>query len=94
MITQCFNKLLIKKYHNYNIYIHNGSNFDLIFLLEYLLNRKKVQLTPLYSDGLIKRLTVNYCILNENKKDDYCTLRIMDSYLLLINSLSKLSNSN
>jgi len=36
MIINAFKDLLVKKYDNYKVYIHNLSNFDGIFLLKIL----------------------------------------------------------
>jgi hypothetical protein len=38
MIINCIKEIMIKKYDNYKIYIHNFSGFDGIFLLKILAN--------------------------------------------------------
>ena len=38
MIQACFNKIIIKKYKGYRIYVHNLSNFDGIFIIDALIN--------------------------------------------------------
>ena len=51
MINKVIKSLLKPKYNNYNIYVHNLSNFDGIFLLENLISFKndkyKTSLTPI-----------------------------------------------
>jgi hypothetical protein len=43
MITQAIKDLMIKKYDNYKIYVHNLARFDAIFLLKILINLGKVK---------------------------------------------------
>ena len=89
MLKHCFNKLFLPKYKNYNVYIHNGSNFDLIFLLEYLLNRQGIILNPLYKDGRFLSINIKYEVKSKDKADMF-NLTINDSMLLLNSSLLKL----
>ena len=89
MLRECFNQIFISKYKNYKIYIHNGSNFDLIFLLEYLLNRQGIIINPLYKDGQFLSLNIKYEVKTKDKSDLF-DIYIHDSYLLLTSSLSKL----
>ena len=42
MLNELFETILQIKYDNYNIYIHNGSSFDLVFLLKHLSNYKNI----------------------------------------------------
>ena len=92
MLKQCFNKLFVRQNDNHNIYIHNGSSFDLVFILEYLLNRDGLKLIPLYdyNSNTLKAISIKYRSKNKDGKDDIFTINIQDSMLLLINSLSKL----
>jgi hypothetical protein len=63
----------------------NMAKFDIIFLLIYLV--KIAEIHPVIHNGRIISLTVNYGKNNEYQVD------FRDSYLLLLNSLSKLSNT-
>ena len=93
MLKHCFDIILSEKYHQYTMYIHNGSNFDLIFLVEYLLNREGVILpNPLHKDNKFLSLDVQYSVVKDDKTN-LCKIKILDSYLLLSNSLSKLGKA-
>jgi len=85
MILDCLNQLLIRKYHNYKVYIHNLAKFDIIFLLKYLV--KVGSLQPVIHNGRIISLLIKY---GDNGKYQ---LDFRDSYLILLNSLSKLSKA-
>lgn len=87
-MSDLFDTLLQSSYNGYNIYIHNGSSFDLIFLLKYLANIKGVNLTPTYKDGKFLNLKIYY--KEGNKKFN---LSIKDSMLLLPSSLADLAKS-
>lgn len=86
------------KYHNKEIFIHNGAKFDLIFLVKYLLNIKDIEIDPVYKDGLFLFLYVRYGKKITVKKGieyvsyKYC-VEIKDSLLLLPSSLDKLGKS-
>jgi hypothetical protein len=46
LLIEVMKDLSIKKYKNYNIYFHNFSKFDGIFLLKHLANIKGCLVTP------------------------------------------------
>lgn len=85
MMEACFNKLFIRKYKNFSIYIHNLAKFDIIFLLKYLVKLGHVQ--PVIHNGRIISINFNY-----GKNGEY-QIHFRDSYLLLLNSLAKLCKS-
>ena len=68
------------------IYIHNGSKFDLVFLVNELLNFDKYNLECLYKDGNFLSLTI------KDKKTNV-SIQIKDSLLILQASLDKLAKS-
>lgn len=96
LLDDVFNNLFVPDFHNHYLYIHNGSEFDLIFLVKYLLNRDDVKMYPLYKDGKFINLTISY-----GKEKDEGTKRvkfnyelvIRDSLLLLPSSLAKLAKA-
>lgn len=63
LLHHLFETLFQPKYNDYNIYIHNGSSFDLIFLLKQLSNFKNINIIPTYKDG--KFLYINTLILKK-----------------------------
>lgn len=97
MLNACFDKLFVSFYHDYNIYIHNGSKFDLVLLINYLLNREDTTIpNVIYKNGNFLQLTVEKKVVkNYNGKVKTMDLRFKfkDSYLLLQNSLAKLGES-
>ena len=82
MMEACFKALFIRKYRNYQIYIHNLTKFDIYFLLKYLVYY--VQVDPIIHNGRIIQLNINY---GPDLQYNTC---LKDSYLILLNSLSKL----
>ena len=87
MIGALFNELLRRKYASYSIYIHNASNFDLIFLLKYLVSLENARVKPLMRDGKFINTIVEYGDSLQYR------LYIKDSLLLLPMSLDKLAKS-
>ena len=85
MILDCLKSILTRKYNGYKIYIHNMAKFDVIFLLKYLIKIAHVQ--PVIHNGRIISLTINY-----GKNNEY-QLEFKDSYLILLNSLSRLTKN-
>jgi hypothetical protein len=85
MILDCFKDILIRKYNRSNIYIHNLANFDIIFLLKYLVKLGVVH--PIIHNGRIISINLNY------GKDNEYQIQFKDSYLILLNSLMKLCKS-
>lgn len=82
MVLSAIKYLAKRKYDNYNIYLHNFSKFDVIFLFKILVNIGIV--TPIINKGRFISMQFNY--------NDY-VLHFKDSYLLLPASLKKLGLS-
>src|SRR3981081_105074 len=85
MILDCFKDILIRKYNNSNVYIHNLAKFDIIFLLKYLVKLGSVH--PIIHNQIIISINLNYGTNNEYK------INFKDSYLILLASLMKLCKS-
>jgi hypothetical protein len=85
MILHCLESILIRKYNGHKIYVHNLAKFDIIFLLKYLVKFASVK--PVIHNGRIISLVLNY------GKDLEYQIEFKDSYLILLNSLAKLSKS-
>ena len=83
---QLFDRLLTRKYKNYNVYAHNLSRFDIVFIFKYLstLKNKGFNIKLLIKDQNI----ISISIINRNKN---ISITIRDSYLILPSSLSKLT---
>ena len=86
LLNHLFNTIFQSKYNDYNIYIHNGSSFDLIFLLNHLANFKGVNIIPTYKDGKFLNIKISFT-------DNKYKLSIKDSLLLLPSSLASLAKS-
>ena len=82
MITQALMDLMIKKYDNYKVYIHNLANFDGIFLIKIL--TKLGYCKPIIHNDKIISITFYW--------KDY-VIHFRDSKQLLIASLAKLGIS-
>ena len=81
-----FKYLLRRKYRGYTVYAHNLSRFDIVFLFKYLANlNKNFKINPIIKDGNI----ISIKISNKNG----VSLTLKDSYLLLTQSLLKLSKT-
>jgi hypothetical protein len=87
MIYTVLSSLLKPKYSGYNVYVHNLSNFDGIFLLNNLANimNEDVVIYPVLRDGNFINIKIKY-----GKNSKY-NLSFRDSYLLLPLGLHKLS---
>lgn len=59
MIISAVSGLLIKKYSNYKIYIHNFSKFDAMFMLRPL-SSSDIEMVPIIRDGRIIKLQLTY----------------------------------
>lgn len=83
---QLFDRLLSRKYKNYNVYAHNLSRFDVVFIFKYLsaLKNKGFNVKLLIRDQNI----ISISIINRNKN---ISITIRDSYLILPAALSKLT---
>jgi hypothetical protein len=82
MIINCIKDIMVRKYDNYKVYLHNFSGFDGIFLLKIL-----VEL------GLVKPLINDRKIISINFKYNNYDITLKDSLYLLITSLIKLGKS-
>ena len=90
MINALFDIILQAKYHNKSIFIHNGSSFDLVFLLKPLYDRclldTSLRIDPIIKDGKFLNIKLSF----EIDKTKY-HVNIKDSMLLLLSSLVKLA---
>jgi len=82
MLIQAIKDLMIKKYDNHNVYIHNLSKFDGIFLLKILANLGQIK--PLIHHGDL--ISIGFKFNNYN-------ITFKDSQQLLILSLRKLGKA-
>jgi len=82
MIISCIKELMIRKYDNYKVYIHNLSNFDANFLLKILVNLGEVN--PIIHDNKIISITFKY--------NGYVVI-FKDSQQMLIRSLRSLGQA-
>lgn len=93
LLILCIDSMLITKYHNYNFYIHNMGNYDIIYiykiLCEYNLNKKEeyYKLKTIYKDNIILKLSIS--IKTSTKKT--IKINLIDSLNLLNASLDVLS---
>lgn len=106
MLLDLIESLLKPKFSGYNVYVHNLSGFDGIFLFKLfckltqanfqLLKKDKfiTNLIPIYNinNGKMINLKFNFSPIN-NKKTLKYNLSFKDSLLLLPTSLEKLANS-
>ena len=83
---EVFNQLLQSKYYGYSVYAHNLSNFYIIFIFKYISSlRNKYIIKPIIKDGNIIYLTI--------EKGNNIKITFKDSYLLLKDSLAKLTKT-
>lgn len=82
MIINCIKELMIRKYDNYKIYIHNLSGFDANFLLKILANLGEIK--PIIHDNKIISITF--------KMNGY-VVTFKDSQQMLIGSLRNLAKA-
>lgn len=85
LIIAALKSIMQRKYHNWNVYIHNMAKLDMIFLLNFLIKLGDIQ--PIFHKG--RWIAVNF---NFGKDNQY-KLRFKDSYLMLISSLMNLCKS-
>ena len=83
MLKSAIQSILLRKYRGLNIYLHNFSNFDVIFLLNILSELSNNNINLIINDN-------NFISLNLKFKNNYY-VKFRDSYLLLPSSLKKLS---
>jgi DNA polymerase type B, organellar and viral len=82
MLTQAIKDIMIKKYDNFNVYIHNLSRFDGIFLLKILANLGNIK--PLIHHGDL--ISIGFKFNNYN-------ITFKDSQQLLMFSLRNLGKA-
>ena len=89
MLIQAIKSICKRKYNGYNVYAHNFSNFDGIFLLRIL--NKIGDIKPTFKDGRI--ISIKFKFKGLKTKKIIYSLNFFDSILLLPNSLRKLAKS-
>nr|YP_010691071.1 DNA polymerase family B [Phellinus igniarius]WBU93172.1 DNA polymerase family B [Phellinus igniarius] len=87
LINEVLKTIFTKKYSGKSIYIHNSSEFDMIFLYSYIINFYDVKIKPIIKDGKFINLEVEYGDTTKYK------VNFKDSLLLLTSSLAKLSKT-
>src|SRR5882724_1568891 len=86
-VDSLFKELLRPKYKGYQLYAHNLSGFDIIFIWE-----KLAELSLTYSVGILKRENKILSItISGNNKNTSITIK--DSFLLLPSSLKQLTQN-
>lgn len=100
MIIAAFRMLMVRKYHGYNIYFHNFSHFDSIFIIKILANIPDTQIALNYREGKLLKLTIKFdgcrreTLKSSNKNLRFRgSLHIFDSLLILPSSLDKLGKA-
>lgn len=91
MIKSALSSIMKRKYNGWNVYIHNGSLFDCIFLLKYISEIGHVDL--LMKDNKFINIKLSWGIYKDKKgkvKYNY-NINFKDSLLLLPASLRKLA---
>ena len=86
MLINALNSIIKPKYEGWNVYVHNGSGFDFIFLLKYLTIISKVDL--IIKDGKFINIKL---IWKKGKRTYFINFR--DSLLMLPSSLGKLAKA-
>jgi DNA polymerase elongation subunit (family B) len=82
MIIACIKDLMVRKYDNHKIYVHNLSNFDANFLLKILANL-----------GVVKPIIHHNSLISINFKYNGYDVTFRDSQQLLIRSLRELGKA-
>lgn len=101
VVLDCINAILVKKYHNFVFYAHNLSGYDGPFILKCLLDYNDragsciYTLDNIFRDNRIISMTISKRIYSSDKdgKGKTVKITILDSYLMLNSSLSKLGSS-
>nr|UEX92806.1 hypothetical protein [Marasmius tenuissimus]UEX92819.1 hypothetical protein [Marasmius tenuissimus]UEX92900.1 hypothetical protein [Marasmius tenuissimus] len=88
ILLKAIKSICIPEYNNYNVYAHNFSSFDGIFILK-ILNRLG-NIEPVIKDGKI--ISVKLIYYNKAQRK-YHSITFLDSILLLNASLRKLAKS-
>jgi hypothetical protein len=95
MMKAAIGYLIKAKYSGWNIYIHNGSSFDLIFLLR-IITQLNIKIEPLIKDGKFINIKLSwgrYIDKKTNKVKFRYHINFRDSFLILPSSLRKLAKS-
>ena len=88
LVLAMINDLLIKKYHGYVAYAHNGSNFDSIFLIDVLLKNSDNFNVNMVDKGLGEFISVKVSSKYSGKNARNVHISFYDSKLLISGSLS------
>jgi hypothetical protein len=91
MLIAAIKSLMRFKYSGQNVYVHNGSSFDYIFLLRIITQIGKVN--PLIKDGKFINLELCWGKINEKTNKHEYSINFRDSLLMLPSSLRKLSKA-
>jgi hypothetical protein len=95
LLILCIDSMLISKYHNYNFYIHNLGNYDVIYiykiLCEFNLNKKSeyYKLKTVYRDDVTLRLSISI----KSSSNKIIKINLIDSLNILNASLANLSEA-
>lgn len=84
LLIKGIKSLFKRKFKGLNVYLHNFSNFDSVFLLS-ILSKLSLGIKPIINDSNFIDLIVKF--------SDKCNIKYKDSYLILPSSLSKLSKA-
>lgn len=85
MIFYALVNIIKSKYHGYNVYVHNLSNFDGVYILKILSRIPETEISVTSNNGKLINVKVTY-------KDKY-VINFRDSLLILPVSLSKLAKA-
>ena len=86
MVYNAIKSIMLHKYKNYKVYLHNLSHFDSIFTIKTLSLLSNKTIKPIVRDGRIIEFKFTFNNLNEN-----ISIYFRDSYLLLPSSLKELA---
>lgn len=87
LLINCINDMLVSKYNNYKFYVHNGGNYDFIFMTSIIksynnkLGNDIFKMSTVYRNGNMLKLKIS------NGK---YSITFIDSYNILNTSLDKL----
>lgn len=87
LFEQLFKDLVRPEYDDYNVYIHNSSRFDIIFMLKHIVKYCEAEL--IYKNNKFISVKLQKTI----SKDKKISINIFDSYLILLSSLSSLGKT-
>lgn len=100
VVLDCIDSILRPKFNKFVFYAHNLSGYDGPFILKCLLDFNKqsgsivYDLDTVFRDGRIMSMVICKKLLSsDGKKTHKIKITLLDSYLMLTNSLSKLGDS-